>query len=150
MFLYIETFSNTERIHQVRGYQSPNRFEADHAPAQPPQKPTPPQSGSAGLSRNNMSESPTGSLLALLVAAPQCAKFSNFVTTVYRVACGVLPESIKPWTTVYLVDVPDDDDFDKVVRERFAEIYDEQLESWHLIANDWPAPRTFAIVRAMV
>jgi len=34
VFQYIETFYNTERIHQALGYQSPNQFEADHAPAQ--------------------------------------------------------------------------------------------------------------------
>ena len=34
VFRYIETFYNTERIHQALGYQSPNQFEADHAPAQ--------------------------------------------------------------------------------------------------------------------
>jgi putative transposase len=33
VFKYIETFYNTERLHQTLGYQSPNRFEADHAPA---------------------------------------------------------------------------------------------------------------------
>jgi putative transposase len=32
-FKYIETFYNTERLHQTLGYKSPNRFEADHAPA---------------------------------------------------------------------------------------------------------------------
>lgn len=34
VFRYIETFYNPERIHQALGYQSPNQFEADHAPAQ--------------------------------------------------------------------------------------------------------------------
>jgi putative transposase len=34
VFQYIEIFYNTERIHQTLGYQSPNQFEADHAPAQ--------------------------------------------------------------------------------------------------------------------
>ena len=33
VFRYIETFYNPERIHQALGYQSPNQFEADHAPA---------------------------------------------------------------------------------------------------------------------
>ena len=33
VFKYIETFYNTERLHQTLGYKSPNRFEADHAPA---------------------------------------------------------------------------------------------------------------------
>jgi putative transposase len=32
VFRYIETFYNTERLHQTLGYKSPNRFEADHAP----------------------------------------------------------------------------------------------------------------------
>lgn len=33
VFKYIETFYNTERLHQTLGYQSPDQFEADHAPA---------------------------------------------------------------------------------------------------------------------
>lgn len=33
VFKYIETFYNTERIHQALGYQSPNQYEADRAPA---------------------------------------------------------------------------------------------------------------------
>lgn len=33
VFRYIETFYNTERLHQTLGYKSPDRFEADHAPA---------------------------------------------------------------------------------------------------------------------
>jgi putative transposase len=32
VFKYIETFYNTERLHQTLGYKSPNQFEADHAP----------------------------------------------------------------------------------------------------------------------
>ncbi len=34
VFKYIETFYNTERLHQALGYQPPTKFEADHAPAQ--------------------------------------------------------------------------------------------------------------------
>jgi putative transposase len=34
VFKYIETFYNTERLHQALDYQSPTQFEADHAPAQ--------------------------------------------------------------------------------------------------------------------
>ena len=30
---YIETFYNSERLHQTLDYRSPNQFEADHAPA---------------------------------------------------------------------------------------------------------------------
>lgn len=33
VFKYIETFYNPVRLHQTLGYQSPNQFEADHAPA---------------------------------------------------------------------------------------------------------------------
>jgi putative transposase len=33
VFKYIETFYNSVRLHQTLGYQSPNQFEADHAPA---------------------------------------------------------------------------------------------------------------------
>jgi putative transposase len=33
VFKYIETFYNTERLHQSLGYKSPDQFEADHAPA---------------------------------------------------------------------------------------------------------------------
>jgi putative transposase len=33
VFKYIETFYNTVRLHQTLDYQSPNQFEADHAPA---------------------------------------------------------------------------------------------------------------------
>jgi putative transposase len=33
VFKYIETFYNALRLHQTLGYQSPNQFEADHAPA---------------------------------------------------------------------------------------------------------------------
>lgn len=33
VFQYIETFYNPVRLHQTLGYQSPNQFEADHAPA---------------------------------------------------------------------------------------------------------------------
>jgi putative transposase len=32
VFKYIETFYNTERLHQTLGYKSPNQFETDHAP----------------------------------------------------------------------------------------------------------------------
>jgi putative transposase len=32
VFKYIDTFYNTERLHQTLGYKSPNQFEADHAP----------------------------------------------------------------------------------------------------------------------
>jgi putative transposase len=32
VFKYIETFYNTERLHQTLGYKSPHQFEADHAP----------------------------------------------------------------------------------------------------------------------
>jgi putative transposase len=32
VFKYIETFYNTERLHQTLGYKSPNQFEANHAP----------------------------------------------------------------------------------------------------------------------
>ena len=34
VFKYIELFYNTERLHQALDYQSPNQFEAEHAPAQ--------------------------------------------------------------------------------------------------------------------
>lgn len=34
VFRYIETFYNPERLHQTLGYQSPNQFEAEQAPAQ--------------------------------------------------------------------------------------------------------------------
>lgn len=33
VFKYIETFYNPVRLHQTLGYQSPNHYEADHAPA---------------------------------------------------------------------------------------------------------------------
>jgi len=33
VFKYIETFYNPVRLHQTLGYQSPNQYEADHAPA---------------------------------------------------------------------------------------------------------------------
>jgi putative transposase len=33
VFKYIETFYNPVRLHQTLGYQSPNQFEAEHAPA---------------------------------------------------------------------------------------------------------------------
>jgi len=33
VFKYIETFYNPVRLHQTLNYQSPNQFEADHAPA---------------------------------------------------------------------------------------------------------------------
>jgi putative transposase len=33
VFQYIETFYNSQRLHQTLGYLSPNQFEADHAPA---------------------------------------------------------------------------------------------------------------------
>ena len=32
VFKYIETFYNTERLHQTLGYKSPNQFEAEYAP----------------------------------------------------------------------------------------------------------------------
>ncbi|NKB16026.1 MAG: transposase [Sphingomonadales bacterium] len=32
VFKYIETFYNTERLHQTLGYKSPNQYETDHAP----------------------------------------------------------------------------------------------------------------------
>jgi putative transposase len=34
VFKYIETFYNTERLHQALGYQTPNQVEAEHAPGQ--------------------------------------------------------------------------------------------------------------------
>jgi hypothetical protein len=58
---------------------------------------------------------------------------------------GGLREGTKPWTSVYLVEYPDDDDVTKVVRRHFAEMFEEQLQSWHLVVDDWPAPRTFAM-----
>jgi putative transposase len=33
VFKYIETFYNTQRLHQTLGYKTPNQYEADHAPA---------------------------------------------------------------------------------------------------------------------
>lgn len=33
VFKYIETFYNTERLHQTLGYKTPAQYEADHAPA---------------------------------------------------------------------------------------------------------------------
>jgi len=33
VFKYIETFYNTERLHQTLGYKTPAQFEAEHAPA---------------------------------------------------------------------------------------------------------------------
>jgi len=33
VFKYIETFYNPVRLHETLGYQSPNQYEADHAPA---------------------------------------------------------------------------------------------------------------------
>ena len=33
VFKYIETFYNPVRLHQTLGYQSPDKYEADHAPA---------------------------------------------------------------------------------------------------------------------
>jgi putative transposase len=33
VFKYIETFYNSERLHQTLGYQTPNDYEAEHAPA---------------------------------------------------------------------------------------------------------------------
>ena len=33
VFRYIETFYNSQRLHQTLGYLSPNQFEAVHAPA---------------------------------------------------------------------------------------------------------------------
>ncbi len=33
VFQYIETFYNSVRLHQTLDYQSPNQFEAVHAPA---------------------------------------------------------------------------------------------------------------------
>ena len=33
VFKYIETFYNAQRLHQTLGYQTPNQYEADHAPA---------------------------------------------------------------------------------------------------------------------
>jgi len=33
VFKYVETFYNPVRLHQTLGYQSPDQFEADHAPA---------------------------------------------------------------------------------------------------------------------
>jgi putative transposase len=34
VFKYIETFYNTERLHQTLGYKTPDEYEAEHAPAQ--------------------------------------------------------------------------------------------------------------------
>lgn len=33
VFKYLETFYNSQRLHQTLGYQTPNQYEADHAPA---------------------------------------------------------------------------------------------------------------------
>ena len=33
VFKYIETFYNTQRLHQTLGYKTPDQYEADHAPA---------------------------------------------------------------------------------------------------------------------
>lgn len=58
---------------------------------------------------------------------------------------GGLPESIDAWASVYLVAVNEDDQLDKIVRRCFGQIFEEQLEAWHRVEDDWPMPRTFSL-----
>ena len=58
---------------------------------------------------------------------------------------GGLPESAEAWTSVYLVPADESDQPDKIVRRCFGQIFEEQLETWHRIEDDWPTPRTFSL-----
>ena len=57
---------------------------------------------------------------------------------------GRLPESTQAWTSVYLVPADDKDQPEKIVRRHFGQIFEEQLEAWHRVEDEWPTPRTFS------
>ena len=52
-FKSIETFYNTQRLHQTLDYTTPEQYAADHASAAAAQPPTPPQSESGGRSHRS-------------------------------------------------------------------------------------------------
>lgn len=58
---------------------------------------------------------------------------------------GGLPESTEAWASVYLVPADENDQPDKIVRRCFGQIFEEQLEAWHRVEEDWPTPRTFSL-----
>jgi hypothetical protein len=58
---------------------------------------------------------------------------------------GGLPENTQTWTSVYLVPADENDQPDKIVRRCFGQIFEEQLEAWHRVEDDWPTPRTFSL-----
>jgi hypothetical protein len=47
--------------------------------------------------------------------------------------------------SVYLVDADENESPDQILRRNFVLIFEEQLASWHLNEDDWPARRTFAL-----
>jgi hypothetical protein len=49
------------------------------------------------------------------------------------------------WTSVYLVSADDTDPPEKVLRESYTMIFEEELESWHRRESDWPQPRSFEL-----
>ncbi|MEQ8789532.1 MAG: hypothetical protein RIC55_24775 [Pirellulaceae bacterium] len=47
--------------------------------------------------------------------------------------------------SVYLADADENEPPEDVLRRHFAEIFEEQLESWHLDTDRWPKVRTPAV-----
>ena len=58
---------------------------------------------------------------------------------------GGVPENTKPWSSVYLVDRDAKDDAKKIVSRNYSAIFEEQLEGWLRVPDEWPAPRTLAL-----
>lgn len=51
------------------------------------------------------------------------------------------------YSTVYLVETPDEFEPEELIEQHFAAIFEEQLHSWHRDESRWPQRRTEAMFR---
>ena len=58
---------------------------------------------------------------------------------------GGLPEATEAWTAVYLVEAAEDEKPSRILPRCFAAIFEEQLEGWHRVSDNWPTPRTLSV-----